>query len=151
MYERVYLSQRAFAVCTRLKVLYRWQFKWKLIIWHSDHSAVRAMYYRDRLAPISLTIESPVFHLILNALFTAAQFFKNSKHLFDSFFLVCYAVKLTRVDHFAIACVGFLRNVTALDDFDYVNAELLCKIIVPCIVSRHSHDSACAVSHHNIV
>ena len=67
----------------------------ELIIWHSDHSAVRAMYYRDRLAPISLTIESPVFHLILNALFTAAHFFKNSKHLFDSFFLVCYAVKLT--------------------------------------------------------
>ena len=109
------------------------------------------MYYRDRLTPVSLTVERPVLHLVLYALFAAAELCKYAEHLFDSVLLVCDAVQLTRIHHLAVARVGFLRDVAALDNLDYINAELLRKFIVTGIVSRNRHYSARAVSHHYIV
>ena len=109
------------------------------------------MYYRDRLAPVSLTVERPVLHLVLYTLFAAAEFCKYAEHLFDSVLLVSDAVQLARIHHLAVARVGFLRDVAALDNLDYINAELLRKFIVTGIVSRNRHYSARAVSHHYIV
>ena len=109
------------------------------------------MYYRDRFAPVSLTVERPVLHLVLYALFAAAELCKYAEHLFNSVLLVRNAVQLARIHHLAVARVGFLRDVAALDNLDYINAELLCKFIVTGIVSRNRHYSARAVSHHYIV
>ena len=83
IYERVNLCKWAFAVLTGLKILNLRQFKRKLVIGNGNHSALGAVNNRNRLAPITLTVKRPVLHLVLNALFADAHFFKVLNHLCD--------------------------------------------------------------------
>ena len=53
---------------------------------------------RDWLTPVSLTIECPVFHLILNAGFTNAFLFKFFQHTLDRIFFLGIAVEKFGVD-----------------------------------------------------
>ena len=106
---------------------------------------------RNRLSPVTLTVECPVLHLVLNALVSDALFLKNSEHLCDGILLVCESVKDVGVNHLSVACIGFLFNVSALYNFNDIYAEFLREIIVSLIVSRNSHDSSCSIAHHYIV
>ena len=47
----------------------------------------------DRLAPISLAVERPVVHLILNALFADAVLGEVIRHLLYAGFLIGHAVE----------------------------------------------------------
>ena len=109
------------------------------------------MYDRNRLAPVALTVERPVLHFVLNALFAASLFRKDFKHFFDSFLFVGNAVEYAGVYHFAVARIGLLGNISALNDLDNANAELLCKVVVTAVMGGNSHYCACAVAHHNVV
>ena len=106
---------------------------------------------RDRLAPVSLTVERPVLHLILHAGLAAALCFEDSQHLCNGVFLVGNAVELAGIDHFSVTGIGFLFDIAALDDFDDINAEFLCEFVVTGIMRRNGHDRAGTVAHHNIV
>ena len=83
IYERINLCKRAFAILTGLKILNLRQFKRKLVIGNGNHSALGAVNNRNRLAPIALTVERPVFHLVLNTLFADTHFFKVLNHPCD--------------------------------------------------------------------
>ena len=106
---------------------------------------------RYRLAPVSLAVESPVLHLVLNALFADSLLLQELEHLRDGFLLGGDSVEELRVDHFAVACVSLLRNVAALYDLDYVDSELLREVVVALVVRRDSHYSTRAVTHHYVV
>ena len=106
---------------------------------------------RDWLAPVSLTVECPVFHLVLNTGFTDTFFLQFFQHTLDRIFLLCISVQEFRVYHLAIACVSFFGNISTFDNFDDVDAEFLSEVIVTLIMSRYCHDSACTISHHYIV
>ncbi|CDB77350.1 uncharacterized protein BN552_02139 [Blautia sp. CAG:237] len=109
------------------------------------------MDQRDRLTPVSLAVECPVFHLVLNACFTDALLLKFFQHTLDRIFLLGVSVEEFRVDHLSVTCVGFLGDVSTLDDFDDVDAEFLCEIIVTLVMSRYCHDRTCTITHHYIV
>ena len=106
---------------------------------------------RDWLTPVSLAVECPVFHLILNTSFTDSFFLQFFQHTLNRIFLLCISVQEIGVYHFAVACIGFFGNISAFDNFDNVDAEFLCEIIVTLVVSRYCHDSTCTISHHYIV
>ena len=112
---------------------------------------MRAMNDRYGLAPVSLTVERPVLHFVLNACLAYALFLKVFKHLCNGVFFIRHTVKEAGVDHFSVLRVCFLRYVAALDDLDYINSERLCKIVVALIVRRNSHNRARAVAHHNVI
>ena len=42
-------------------------------------------------------------------------------------------------------------DITALDDFDDVNAEFLCEVVVALVVCRNCHNCAGTVAHHYVV
>ena len=109
------------------------------------------MNERNRLTPVALTVERPVLHLILYTLVTDATLGEDLKHLMDGILLVGEAIEEAGVHHLAVAGVGLLRDVAALDDLDDLNTELLCEVVVTLIVCRYSHDRAGAVAHHDIV
>ena len=109
------------------------------------------MYDRDRLAPIALTVERPVLHLVLNALFADAALGEEGKHFGNGFLLGLDTVEKVRIDHFAVSGVGFLFGVAAADHGNDLDAEFLGKIEVALIVRRHCHNGARAVAHHHIV
>ena len=109
------------------------------------------MDQRNRLTPVSLTVECPVFHLVLDAGFTDAFLLKFFQHTLDRIFLIGISVEEFGVDHLAITCVSFLGDVAAFDDFNDINAEFLCKIIVTLVMCRHCHDRTCTITHHYIV
>ena len=92
--EGIELCQRGFAVCARLEILDRRQSQRQLLIRHRNDAALRAVYQRDRLAPVSLAVECPVLHLVLYALFAAAKLFKYLKSLVYGVLLVGESVEL---------------------------------------------------------
>ena len=149
--ERFDLCQRAFAVLAGFEILYRRQTQRQLVIGYRHHAALRAVHDGDRFAPVTLTVERPVLHLVLYALFAAALFCQHFQHLRNGIFLVGDAVEDTGVHHFTVTGIGFLRDVAALDDFDNIDAELLGEIIVTGIVCRHCHNGTGTITHHNIV
>ena len=105
----------------------------------------------DRLAPISLAVESPILHLVLNAALADAELFKLFYSARDRVLLVRVTVEKVRIYHLAVAGVGFLSGVSALYYLDNINAELLCEVEVAGVVRGDRHDRARAVAHHNIV
>ncbi len=109
------------------------------------------MNYGDRLAPVALTVERPVLHLVLYTLLAKTLFLQVSDDLFDRVLLIGKAVEKIGVYHLTVTGVCLFLNVAALDDRDDVDAEFLCKLVVTLIVCGHSHDCACAVAHHNVV
>ena len=106
---------------------------------------------RDWLAPVSLAVECPVLHLVLNTSLADALLLQFLKHTLDGVLLIGISVQEIRVDHLAVACVGFLLDVAALDNLDNVNAKFLCKIIVSLVMCRYCHNSSGTISHHYIV
>ena len=149
--KRVYLCKRAFSALSGSEILHLRQLKRKLVIWHADDPALRTVNYRYRLAPVALTVERPVLHFVLNALLAHALFLKELKHLRNSFLLRGNAVKEAGVDHLTVAGISRLGNVSALYDLDYVDAELLGKVVIAIVMRRNSHYRAGAVAHHNVV
>ena len=151
VHEAVDLGKRGLTVLTGHELFDFRKPQRKLLIRNAYHTAVRAMDDRYRLAPVSLTVESPILHLILNACFADSLLLKVLDHAFNGILLICIAVQEVGVDHLAVACIGFNAHISALDDFDDVEAERLCKIIVALVVTRYSHDCTRAVTHHDIV
>ena len=151
VYEAVDLRQRGLSIGTRLEVLDIRKGQRKLLLRYSNRTTVRAVNERNRLTPVALTVECPVLHLILYTLVTDATLGEDLKHLMDGILLVGEAIKEAGVDHLAVAGVGLLRDVAALDDLDDIDAELLCEVVVTLIVCRNGHDRACTVAHHDIV
>ena len=109
------------------------------------------MHDRDRLAPVSLAVECPVFHLILYTLLTDAAFFQFLKHAFDGILFICIAIQKFRVDHLAVAGVRFFLDVAAFDDLDNVDTKFLRKIVVSLVMCRYCHDRAGTVTHHYVI
>ena len=70
----------------------------KFFFRNSYNTAVRAMDQRDRLTPVSLAVECPVFHLVLNACFTDALLLKFFQHTLDRIFFLGIAVEKFGVD-----------------------------------------------------
>ena len=106
---------------------------------------------RNRLAPVSLAVEGPVLHLVLDALAADALLLKVLLHLLNGVLLVRHAVKHAGIDHLAVARVGFLRDVSAFDDLDDLRAEFLRKVIVALVVRGYGHDGSGAIPHHDII
>ena len=106
---------------------------------------------RNRFTPITLTVERPVLHLVLDTLFADTLACEEFEHLCDRFLLGFDAVEEFGVDHFAVARVSSFFDVAALDDFDDVDAELLCKVVVAFVMCGNCHDRAGTVTHHDVV
>ena len=149
--EAVDFGKRAFAVGAGIEVFNVRQFQRQFVIRHGDHAAFRAVDNRNRLAPIALAVERPVFHFILHAALADAFFGKVINHAGDRIFFVVKTVQEAGIDHFAVAGVSGFFNVAAADDFDNINPEFLRERIVAVVVRRHRHNRARAVAHHDIV
>ena len=106
---------------------------------------------RNRLAPVSLTVECPVFHLVLHTGFTDTFLLEFFKHTLDRILFLCIAVKKFRVDHFSVTSISFFGDITTFDNFDDINTEFLCEIIVTLIMCRNCHDCTCTIAHHYII
>ena len=109
------------------------------------------MHDRYRLAPITLTVERPVLHLVLNAALARAELFKLLYRAADGILFVIVSVKEAGIDHLSVAGICFLFNVSALYDLNDVNAELVGELPVTLIVRGNSHYRAGAVAHHDII
>ena len=149
--EGIYLRERAFAALAGLEVLNIGELERQLVLRYGDHAAVRAVDNRNRLAPVTLAVECPVLHLVLDALLADAALLEELEHFFYRLFLVVRSVEEIGIYHLTVAGVCFFFNVAALDDLDDVNAERLCKIPVALVVGGNSHNGAGAVAHHDIV
>ena len=106
---------------------------------------------RNRLAPVSLTVECPVFHLVLHTGFTDTFLLEFFKHTLDRILFLCIAVKKFRVDHFSVTSISFFGDIATFDNFDDINTEFLCEIIVTLIMSRYCHDRTGTITHHYVV
>ena len=151
VHKGVDLGKRAFSAFTGCKILHFRQLQRELIIRYADHTAVRAVNDRDRLAPIPLPVECPVLHLVLYTGLADAFFLEERRHFRDGFLLGRDTVQKSGVDHLAVAGIRFFFDVAAFDDLNDVNAELLCEIVVALIVCRYRHDRTGAVAHHHVV
>ena len=151
VHEAVDLRQRGLSIGTRLEVLDIRKGQRKLLLRYDHGTTLRAVNERNRLTPVTLTVERPVLHLILYALVTDATLSEDLKHLMDGILLVGEAIEEAGVHHLAVAGVGLLRDVAALDDLDDIDTELLCEVVVTLIVCRNGHDRAGAVAHHDII
>ena len=109
------------------------------------------MYNRYGFTPVALAVESPVLHLILNALLADTLFREESEHFFYGILLVGRAVKEAGIHHFAVAGIRFFLNIAAFYNLNYVNSELLRELPVALVMRRNSHNGARAVAHHYIV
>ena len=81
--ERINFGKGAFAVLTGLEVFNLGQFKRKLLVGNGNHTALVAVNNRNRLAPIALSVECPVLHLVLNTLLADTLLFKLNEHTLD--------------------------------------------------------------------
>ena len=151
VYEAIDLCKWAFAALTRLKVVDLRKLQMKLIIRDGNHSAMLAVDDRDRLSPVSLTVERPILHLVLHAHLSDSLLLKMLQHTCNGILFIGKSVKEIRVDHLTVARVSRLGNVSALDDLNDINAEFLCKCIVALVVCRNCHDRACTVAHHHVI
>ena len=145
------LGKRGLSVLAGLKVLDLGESERKLFIRHAYNAALRAVDQRDRLSPVSLTVESPVLHLELHACVSDALLFKDSDHLSDGILLVGKAVEVIGVYHLSVACISFLGDIAALDYFNDRDVKSVREIPVSLVVRGNCHDRARAVSHHYIV
>ena len=151
VHEAVDLCQWGLSIGTRLEVLDIRKGQRKLLLRNNNRTALRAVNERNRLTPVTLTVERPVLHLILYTLVTDATLGEDLEHLMDGILLVGETVKEAGIHHLTVAGVGLLRDIAALDDLDDINAELLREVVVTLIVCRNGHDRAGAVAHHDIV
>ena len=151
VYEGFNLGKWGLSVLTWLEVFDLRQTKRKLLIRNCYVTALRTMNDRNRLAPISLAVKCPVLHLVLNTSFPNALLLQLFQHTMDGVLLIRIAIEEIRVDHFAVACIGFFLDVTALDYLNDINAKFLRKVIVSLVVCRYRHDGTGTISHHYIV
>ena len=150
-YEGINLGQRGFSLNARLKVLYLRQTKRQLLIRNRNNTAVLAVNDRNRLTPVSLTVECPVFHLELYTCTANALLGQLFQHLLDGIFLIIISVQEFGVHHLTVSGISFLGDVSALDYLDNIDVECFCKIIVTLVVCRYCHDSSGTITHHYIV
>ena len=144
-------GQRGLTVLAGLEVFHLGKAQRQFFIGNRYDAAFRTMNERDRLAPVSLTVEGPVLHLVLDAGFADALLFDLLAHAGDGILLVGIAVEIFGVDHLSVAGIGFLLDIAALDDLDDINAEFLCKFPVTLVVGGNGHDGTGTVAHHDIV
>ena len=149
--ERIYLCERRLAALARLEILNIGQTERKLIIGNTDHAALRAVHDRDRLAPIALTVERPVLHLVLNTALAYSLLLEVVEHTLDRVLFVRIAVEEIGVYHTSVAGVCSILDIASLDNRDNINTEFTGKVVVALIVCGNSHDGARSVAHHNIV
>ena len=151
VHERLDLRKRRLTVLTGLKVIHIGQAERKLLVRNRDHTAVRAVNQRNRLAPVTLTVKGPVLHLELHTRVADALLREEFEHARNRILLVGHTVQEVGVNHDAVAAVGFLLEIAALNDRDNLSAEALCELVVALVVRRHRHNRAGAVAHHDIV
>ena len=92
-YKGINLSQRRFTLHTRLKVFYLRQTKRQLLIRNRNNTTVITVNDWNRLAPVSLTVECPVFHLELNTCTANALAGQLFQHLLDGILLISIAIE----------------------------------------------------------
>ena len=111
-----------------------------------------AVYERYRLSPITLAAEKPIAQLEVSLFPSDPLFFQPVYHgLFRIFDL--HSVQETGIHENSALAVGicFFRDISSCHYFDDRKSHLLCKLIVPCIMSRNCHYGACSISHQYIV
>ena len=86
-----------------------WQFHWQLIIWHSLHAAVFAVYDWDRATPIALARQAPVAQPVHRATFTRFQGFHLGRDL-GLRRIDAHAVEEARVGDRARTVIRFARQ-----------------------------------------
>ena len=152
VYPVGHFGKRAFAGIGGLIGINLRQKKRKLILRNGLPAAFFTVNHGNRLAPISLAAEYPVAELVIHLCMTDSLFFKVLNHgLFR--FINGHAVLETGINHNSGGAVGICGffYVAALDNLNYGQTELLCKLPVTGIVRRNSHNSAGAIAGKNIV
>ena len=145
-------GQGGFAGIGRLVVVHHRQRHRELIFRHSHHAALVAVHNRDGFAPVALAAEHPVAELVVDLLL-AQPFLLQI--LNDRFLRLrdLHAIKEAGIDHHAVLNIGIrcFLNITARDDLNHRDAELMRELPVAGIMRRNSHDCARAVGHQNVV
>ena len=143
------VCQRRFSGSGRLIFLYFRKQQRQLFFRYRYSAAFRAVYDRDRLAPVTLTGEYPVTKLIVHFLLTDASLLDHGRRFFfqHSGF---HAVPLAGIDHGSHSVSVSLCHVLNLfsvlgDNLNDRNIELLRKLKVTVIMGRHAHDGSCTV------
>ena len=147
----IHFRKRRLSVLAGLKVIHIGQAQRELLVRNRYHAAVRAVNQRNRLAPVALAVKRPVLHLELHARVADALLREEFEHARNRILLVGHAVQEVGVNHDAVAAVGFLLEIAALNDRDNLRAEALCELVVALVVRRNRHNRAGAVAHHDIV
>ena len=80
VYPRIDCSKRAFTCTCWLVTLYFRELERKFFFRYRYRAAVRAVYQRDRFAPVALSAEYPVTELVVDCLAADFLFFKEFKH-----------------------------------------------------------------------
>ena len=151
MYKGLDSGKRTLSLCSRCKILYFGQTQRQLFIRHAHNSALVTVNHRNGLAPITLPVESPVFHLILDASPAFAHLFQFGNGFFYRILLIRQPIQESGIDHLALAGVCLLGDISPFDHLDDIDSKLLCKVVVSLVVCRHSHNCAGPISHHYIV
>ncbi len=116
------------------------------------HSAFFAIDYGNRLPPIPLAVECPIFHVEIYLFVAFARAQQKIRHFFNRFGN-CQPVKEVRIDKDSRCDIDecLLFDVAAFNDLDNLKSELFREVPIPCVVSGNRHYSARAVVHHHVV
>ena len=105
----------------------------------------------ERLTPITLTREKPVAEFKLDFLGAFFVFNQPVNNLLFGIFRF-EAIEKTGVDGSARISIALpILIAIGLHDLDDWKVEFFRKFKVPLIMCRHSHDSATAVAHHDVI
>ena len=72
-------------------------------------------------------------------------------HPGDGIRFVVKTVEESGIDHFSVAGIRSFFYIAALHDFDYIDSELACELVISLVVSRDRHYRAGSVAHHNVI
>ena len=141
-----------FSSFCRLEILNNRKCKRKLFFRYRNHSALFTVNYRNWLSPVSLPVEGPVFHLIVDLFAAKIIIAKILNHFFNCI-LNLHSIYYRRVDHYSICniSISLFLYVSAADYLNYRNIKFFRKFPVSLVVSWNRHNRSSSIPHHYIV
>ena len=148
-------SKRRFSACVKFNIFR--QANGEFFFRNKNFAASRAVNYRDRSAPITLTADQPVAQTIVYTAFTEAfsfSFVHDCSHCSVHF----HTVEFTGVNQFAffffVSAGHFFQfqvNAFRLYNNDFFDAVFFCKHPVTLVTGRYAHNCASTIIVQNIV
>ncbi len=147
-----HVGQRGFPVVRGLIAFHIRQQYRQLRLRNRHPAASLAVNQWNGLSPVPLTGKHPVPQFIVNPGGTQPLFLQPCNHCLFGF-LHLHAVQETGVHQSAVfdIRIGFLLHIPAGHHFHNGQGELFCKLPVPAVMPRNSHDGSGPIRHQDII